>query len=211
MHKYFRSIVIVMTKGKNNKMKTTKIYVSLLPPLPSQDGGLLQTPQPPTFFTGKIFEKFFIDTWVSGQGWVNWLYGNLSKNAKMVRGKIRKGGGGVAAVPFLRERVKHWKTDFEKTQHLFFLFWRISCKWVCCMGCVQLHEVSSLGPSSEQTVIISAGFPNTVFQRFRAYKQFIEWLCKSFLHRNSHFHLAPTSTLSIGQSLTDLVSTDQMQ
>ena len=70
--KYFRNIVIVMTKGKNKKMKTTKIYLFLLPPLPSQDGGVvaLQPPQPPNFFYGK----------------------NFSKNAKTARGKIRKGG-----------------------------------------------------------------------------------------------------------------------
>ena len=61
---YFMSqnIVIVMTKGKNKKMKTTKIYLFLLPPLPSQDGGgfvALQPPHPPTFFMGKIFQKKF--------------------------------------------------------------------------------------------------------------------------------------------------------
>ena len=39
MFKYFRKIVIVMTKVKNKKMKTTKIYLFLLPPLPPQDGG----------------------------------------------------------------------------------------------------------------------------------------------------------------------------
>ena len=47
-----------MTKGKNEKMKTTKIYLFLLPPLPSQDGG-----------GGGLqhLKNFFIDTWVSGQ------------------------------------------------------------------------------------------------------------------------------------------------
>ena len=57
-------------KRKNKKIKTTKIYLFLLPPLPFQDGGLLQTPTPPPtpiFFTAKTFENFFIDTWVSGQ------------------------------------------------------------------------------------------------------------------------------------------------
>ena len=34
-------MVIVMTKEKNKKMKITKIYLFLLPPFPSQDGGLL--------------------------------------------------------------------------------------------------------------------------------------------------------------------------
>ena len=59
--KYFRNIVIVMTKGKNKKIKTTNIYLFLKPPLPSPDS------HPPTFLTAKIFEIFFIDTWVSGQ------------------------------------------------------------------------------------------------------------------------------------------------
>ena len=47
--KYFRNIVIVGTKGKNKKIKTRKIYLFLLPLLPSQDGGLMQPPtHPPT-------------------------------------------------------------------------------------------------------------------------------------------------------------------
>ena len=68
--KYFRNIVIVMTKGKNKKMKTTKIYLFLLPPFPSQDGGLLQPPYPPTFFSAKIFENFFhryMGIWTEGK------------------------------------------------------------------------------------------------------------------------------------------------
>ena len=68
--KYFRNIVFVMTKGKNKKMKTTKIYLFLLQPLPSQDGeGLLQPP-PPTFFTAKIFENFshrYMGIWTKGR------------------------------------------------------------------------------------------------------------------------------------------------
>ena len=43
-------------------MKTTKIYLFLLPPLPSQDGGGCcnpSAPHPTTFFTAKILEKFF--------------------------------------------------------------------------------------------------------------------------------------------------------
>ena len=31
----FQNVVIVMTKGKNKKMQTTKIYLFLLPPLPT--------------------------------------------------------------------------------------------------------------------------------------------------------------------------------
>ena len=51
-------------KRKNKKMKITKIYLFLLPPLPSQDKGLLQPPPPPpTFFTAKIFEFF---SWIHG-------------------------------------------------------------------------------------------------------------------------------------------------
>ena len=62
--KYFRNIVIVVTKRKNKKMKITKIYLFLLPPLPSQGGGLVATLpptphphpyQPSDFFYGKNF------------------------------------------------------------------------------------------------------------------------------------------------------------
>ena len=56
-----------MSKGKNKKMKTMKIYLLLLPLLPSQDWGFVATPHPPTFFMAKIFKNFFIDTWVYGQ------------------------------------------------------------------------------------------------------------------------------------------------
>ena len=48
-------------------MKTTKIYLFLLPPLPSQDGGLLQPPTPQLFALQKFLKIFFIDTWVSEQ------------------------------------------------------------------------------------------------------------------------------------------------
>ena len=43
-------------KRKNKKMKTTKIYLLLLPPLPSQDGGgrVVEIPHPPIFH-GKNF------------------------------------------------------------------------------------------------------------------------------------------------------------
>ena len=58
MSQVFQNIVIVMTKGKNKKMKTTKIYLFLLPPLPSQDGGgfvNIAAPPPPNVFHGKNF------------------------------------------------------------------------------------------------------------------------------------------------------------
>ena len=54
---------------KNKKMKTTKTYLFLLPPLPFQDVGLLQFPHPPTFSTAKIFEKIFhryMGIWTKG-------------------------------------------------------------------------------------------------------------------------------------------------
>ena len=52
---------------KTKKMKTTKIYLFLLPPLPSQDGGLLQPPIPQLFSRQKLLKNFFTDTWISGQ------------------------------------------------------------------------------------------------------------------------------------------------
>ena len=59
-----------MTKGKNKKMKTTKIYLFLLPPLPSQDGGgVVATPHPLSFFMAKVFENFFhryMGIWTKG-------------------------------------------------------------------------------------------------------------------------------------------------
>ena len=64
--KYFRNIVIVLTKGKNMKIKINKIYLVLLPPLPSQDGGVVVLP---TFFTAKIFETFlnrYMGIWTKG-------------------------------------------------------------------------------------------------------------------------------------------------
>ena len=66
MSQVFQNIVIVMRKGKNKKMKTTKIYLFLLPPLPSQDGGggLLHCspPTPQRFSWEKFLKKIFIDT-----------------------------------------------------------------------------------------------------------------------------------------------------
>ena len=47
-----------MTKGKKKKMKTTKLYLFLLPPFPSQDRGVVATP-PPNFFMAKFYEKLF--------------------------------------------------------------------------------------------------------------------------------------------------------
>ena len=65
-----------MTKGQYKKMKTTKIYLFLLPPLPSQDGGgggLLQPPPTPKLFSWqKCLKIFSIDTWVSGQRVGKW-------------------------------------------------------------------------------------------------------------------------------------------
>ena len=51
-------------KRKNKKMKITKIYLFLLPPLPSQDRGgeLLQPPTPQLFPRQKFLKNFFIDT-----------------------------------------------------------------------------------------------------------------------------------------------------
>ena len=58
--------MIVMTKGKIKKMKTT-IYLFLLP---SQDGGGVDaTPHPPTFLVTKILENFFhryMGIWTKG-------------------------------------------------------------------------------------------------------------------------------------------------
>ena len=67
--KYFRNIVIVMTKGKNKKMKNTKILFifAATPSYSGRGGGLLHPPHFPTFSTAKFFENFSIDTWVSVQ------------------------------------------------------------------------------------------------------------------------------------------------
>ena len=69
MSQIFQDIVIVMTKGKNKIMKTTKIYLFLMPPLTSQDGGggLLQPPTPQLFSRQNLLKIFFINKWVSGQ------------------------------------------------------------------------------------------------------------------------------------------------
>ena len=63
-----------MTKGKNKKMKATKIYF-VFAATPSVSGrGVCcnPPPHPQTFFMAKIFEFFFIDTWVSGQRVGKW-------------------------------------------------------------------------------------------------------------------------------------------
>ena len=87
-----------MTKGKTKKMKTTKIYLFLLSPLPSQDGGVCcNPPHSPTFSTVKIFENFFhryIDRMAI-----------LAKTQKWYEGKSEKGGG-LQQPSLLRERVK---------------------------------------------------------------------------------------------------------
>ena len=69
--KYFRNIVIVMTKGKNKKIKITKIDLFLLPPLPSQDGrGLQPPPPPPPKFSRQRLLTFFyryMGIWTKGR------------------------------------------------------------------------------------------------------------------------------------------------
>ena len=94
-----------MAKGKNKKIKTTKIYLFLLPPLPSQDGGggvVATHPHPPTFFTAKIFEIFFhryMGIWTKG-GKID----RMAILAKTARGKFRKGGGVATPPPLSPER-----------------------------------------------------------------------------------------------------------
>ena len=60
----------------------------MLPPLPSHDGGVVATlPLPPTFFTAKIFEKFF-------HRWKIDRMAILAKKQKRHEGKSERGGGG---------------------------------------------------------------------------------------------------------------------
>ena len=85
-----------MTKEKTKKMKTTKIYLFLLPPLPSQDGGGGGVPHPPTFSTVKIFEICFhryMGIWTKG--------GEKRKNGTR---ENLKGGGGCNNPPPPPER-----------------------------------------------------------------------------------------------------------
>ena len=56
---YTRKIVIVMTKGKKKKMKTAKIYLFLMPPLPSQHGGGGGVANIETYRRIKIHNLFF--------------------------------------------------------------------------------------------------------------------------------------------------------
>ena len=67
--------VTVMTKRKNKKIKTTKIYLILLPPLPSQGGGgggggcCNPHPTSQLFSRQKTFENFFhryMGIWTKG-------------------------------------------------------------------------------------------------------------------------------------------------
>ena len=82
-------------KRKNKKMKITKIYLFLLPHLPSQDGGRLfqpSSPPPPNFFTAKIFEKFFhryMGIWKKG-GQIGRM-AILAKTQKWYEGKSERG------------------------------------------------------------------------------------------------------------------------
>ena len=85
-----------MTKGKNKKMKTTKIYLFLLPPLPSQDGGggCCSPPPTPQLFSWQTFLKiFFIDTWVSGERVGKWTAWQTYQKRKNSMRENPKGGG----------------------------------------------------------------------------------------------------------------------
>ena len=100
-----------MTKGKNKKIKTTKIYLFLLPPLPSQNGWVVATPpplplHPGTFFTAKIFEIFFhryMGIWTNG--WKIDRMAILAKTQKWYEGKSEKGRGVATTPPPPPERV----------------------------------------------------------------------------------------------------------
>ena len=64
---YFCNTVIVITKGNYKKFKIRKIYLFLLPPLPSQ---IVATPPPKKkkhFSRQNVLKVYFIETWVSGQ------------------------------------------------------------------------------------------------------------------------------------------------
>ena len=94
MSRVFRNIVIVVTRGKNNKIKIRKIYLFLLPNLPYQDGGGVLQPRTPNFFYGKIFEIIFhsyIGIWTKG-GYINQM-AILAIKQKRHEGKSERGGG----------------------------------------------------------------------------------------------------------------------
>ena len=113
------------TKGKNMQIKTRKIYLFLLPLLPSQDGGLLQSPtHPPTQlfswqkFLTKKFHKYMV-IWTKG-GKIDRME-ILAKTQKWYDGKSEGLGGGGCCnnpPPLLRERVNTMTP----------IFWIISIK-----------------------------------------------------------------------------------
>ena len=84
------------SKAKNKKIKTTKISLFLLPPLPPQDRGVVVAtpPQPPTIFTAKSFEFFFhryMGIWTKG-GKIDRM-AILAKTQKWYEIKSEGGGG----------------------------------------------------------------------------------------------------------------------
>ena len=65
--KYFRNIVIFVTKGQSKNINIRNIYLFLLPPLPSQ---AVATPSPPTFL--KCFDTSFHRYMkYLGEGWID--------------------------------------------------------------------------------------------------------------------------------------------
>ena len=68
---------------KIEKIKIWKIYLFLMPSLPSQNGRIVAIPYPQTFFTAKLFDFFFTDTWVSGS--------ILAKKQNRLKGKSERG------------------------------------------------------------------------------------------------------------------------
>ena len=98
-------------RKKIRKWKLRKFIYFCCHPFPLRTGGCCTPPpHPPTFFTAKSFENIF-HRYNLDKGWVNWPYGNLSKNAKTERGKIPKegrgGGCNNSPPPLLRETVNN--------------------------------------------------------------------------------------------------------